>query len=155
MFGNRVKINESQDHSYSFMSSARKPFSDSASLSPSDLKSVPVLCHSSGVIVWVLVEDAQNHSELKKVAPCHNQSNLSVMVMHGAWLQRCDSWANIRVGFTVDPWWCWQLVCCPSHWVLLSTSPLVLFTHLLQFWKRRHARAPETHIQTQSLLLSC
>lgn len=64
-------------------------------------------------------------------------------------MQRCDSWANIRASFSVDPWWHWQLVCCPSHWVLLSTAPLVLFAHLLQFWKRRQARAPETHIQTQ------
>lgn len=77
------------------------------------------------------------------------KTNLSVLMKQRAWLRRCDSWANIRAGFTVDPWWCWQLVCCPSHWVLLSTGPLVLFAHPLQFWKRRQARAPKPHIQTQ------
>lgn len=128
------------------------------------LNHIPNLCQTYvNPQEWVLVNDAQNHRALQNVCysttgVCRDQrsasggkmrTNLSVMVKQGAWLPGCDSWANIRAGFTVDPWWCWQLVCGPSHWVLLSTAPLVLFAHQLQFWKRRRVRAPEPHIQTQ------
>lgn len=144
------------------MNSVHKPFSESWCITET------IRCQSSGVIVWVSDNESwckmpRIRGHLKRCATqpqlCamisilpqekKKKTSLSVVVKQGVWLQRCDSWANIRAGFTVDPWLCWQLVCCPPHWVLLSMASLVLFAHPLQFWTRRQVRAPEPHIQTQ------